>query len=375
MTRYPNTIIAPGGIYHPRNWDRAAQIDLIEWRFCRDLDRYLEIKECNSSNLSILWRTPLLKQKCLERSCIAYRDYLRYFSHEEANIVILKAIERWFWGHDRNKGSIIRIGVSGRSILSTYELTSIWEDLESFFKRGLHRFEERAQQRNSLEKLAVMNDVTEAPASEQAPASILRKGAHVPREQDSLIAYKGATWEITFEGKKGTLRDSNGVRFLVFLLVLQGKKIHAKELYGLAMGELRKGGTELESVDPMMDKTAMNKIEHDLEKFELERKSAEAAGSENALLRIEQERGSLLAAAIRISHPKARHNSGTEKARKNVSNQVAQTIRKLAEIPGLRPLAEHLENSMRKGEFLSYQGGLRWMVELPPARKSAAKCS
>jgi hypothetical protein len=113
----------------------------------------------------------------------------------------------------------------------------------------------------------------------------------------------------------------------------------------------------------MTDETGKKKLMREIEDLKQERDRARDARNEIELQRIEQEFDRLTDAARSISHPRACHNSETEKARKNVSNQITQIIDKLAKIPGLLPLSEHLENSIKKGEFLSYQGGLPWVVK------------
>jgi hypothetical protein len=343
---------------------------------------------------------------CLKRSSIGYQYYLRFASPEEAKRLILQMMYRMFrWPNDvlgsRDQEHLrellegdfwpdvlmqwlLRAGFSStrwsescswsESIERLFDLPSIRKKWGAALQTHLDGIEKEAQ-RELLVELRVKKAAAEALASEKKePASLLGGGAEVPREQGNVIAYMGATWKITSEGNEGTVRDCKGVRFLALLLQSPGESFHAKELHGLAAGKLPDQGTELESADPRMDETAKNKLKLELERLKLERASAHDEGDDYELVRIDQEFDRLAEEARRISHPKACYSSGTEKARKNVSNQVAQTIRDLAEIPGLRPLSKHLKNSIKKGKFLSYQGGLRWVVELPPAKKSAAKC-
>jgi len=229
---------------------------------------------------------------------------------------------------------------------------------------------EKEVQRDLQEELWVKKTTTETRVSEQMERGpVMTAGSELPRQQGNAFVCTGDMWRIAFAEKSGTMRDSMGVRLLARLLQSPGQSFHAKELYGLVEGTLPDEGTELELADPVMDKTATSKLKREFEGLKLARERATAAGDMDELQRIEEEIAILAEKVRPISHSKALHDSDTERARKNVSNQVARTIRKLASIPDLRPLSDHLTKSIATGTYLCYDGHLEWAVAMPPAKK------
>ena len=60
---------------------------------------------------------------------------------------------------------------------------------------------------------------------------------------------------------------------------------------------------------------------------------------------------------------KATFNSDGEKARKAVRKAIADTLAKLGSLPEMEPLAKHLTEAIRKGQWLSYNGNIEWKID------------
>ena len=212
---------------------------------------------------------------------------------------------------------------------------------------------------------------TVAPAEFGTQVAPLREGpalfANLGNRPNSL-QMRGDYWEICYENRSAIIDDSRGLRYIALLIQHTGENkgpLHATELVALANGA---GNVlvELSSKDPVIDATAENQITKRLEQIAFERNDACARGDYDRVAVLDAEVDEITAEFERLKgrgRKKATFNNDGEKARKAVSKAIADTLAKLGGLPEMEPLAKHLTEAIRKGQWLSYNGNIEWEID------------
>jgi len=189
-----------------------------------------------------------------------------------------------------------------------------------------------------------------------------------PGNRPNSLQMRGSYWEICYENRSAIIDDSRGLRYIALLIRHTGENkgpLHAAELVALARG----AGhvlVELPSKDPVIDATAENQITKRLEQIAFERNDACARGDYDRVAVLDAEVEEITAEFERLKgrgRKKAAFNNDGEKARKAVSKAIADTLAKLGTLPGMEPLAKHLTEAIRKGQWLSYNGNIEWEID------------
>jgi hypothetical protein len=205
--------------------------------------------------------------------------------------------------------------------------------------------------------------VAVAPLCEEVPAPSAN-----PSNRRNSLQMKGSYWEICYEERSAIIDDSRGLRYVALLILNTGENrgpLHATELVALAKGA---GNVliELPSKDPVIDATAENQITKRLEQIAFERNDACARGDYDRVAILDSEVDEITVEYERLKgrgRKKATFNNDGEKARKAVSKAIADLIAKLGSMPEMEPLANHLTEAIRKGQWLSYKGNMEWKID------------
>lgn len=139
--------------------------------------------------------------------------------------------------------------------------------------------------------------------------------------------------------------------------------MHAKELVAIATGAPH-GGTELERKEPVLDTTARQQLADRLREIAAERERATAVEDFDRAAALDDECERL---ATELSHNRTPRRGGAfadagEKARKAVSKAISEAIDRIRS-SDLAPLAGHLADRIRKGQWLSYSGSANWHID------------
>jgi hypothetical protein len=195
----------------------------------------------------------------------------------------------------------------------------------------------------------------------------------LPSSTNALVL-RGDYWEVTYEGRSGIIENCRGLQYIAILVedAAAGRgPVHAKELVARASGAAAVP-TELERKDVLLDATARHQLMSRLEELAEQRDRACARGDLEtaAALDAEHERitEELSRAAARGGRRRAAFTDAGEKARKAVSKAISEAVARISSHPDLTTLALHLSSAIRKGQWLSYAGGLAWRVDAPLPR-------
>jgi hypothetical protein len=239
--------------------------------------------------------------------------------------------------------------------------------------------------------LAVASDIVAGIAQTIPQAATLIPEAVIPAVSLATLKVAGATaglgamtlrgdyWEISYQQRSGVILDYRGLRYIALLLRDTGpgrEPIHAKELAARATGE-PSAAIELERDDDVLDPKAKKELLTRLEEIAFERDRAASVEDFTRAERLEDEYEQIADELSRAGSTrgaggrKATFVHAGEKARKAVAKAIATAIGKIAEHPDLSSLAEHLTSSLRKGQWLSYNGSTDWRIDFsaPPLRK------
>ena len=189
--------------------------------------------------------------------------------------------------------------------------------------------------------------------------------------EPDAMSLRGEFWDICYQQRKGVIHDSRGLRYLAVLVrdTAGGREpIHAKELTGLATGQ-RGVAIELDADDAVLDAKAKRQLLARLEEIASERDRAAAIEDFTRAARLDDEYEQIADELSRSgakrggSGRKTSFTHDGEKARKAVAKAIAEAIAKIAAHPDLAPLAGHLTATVRKGQWLSYDGHAEWRVD------------
>jgi hypothetical protein len=188
----------------------------------------------------------------------------------------------------------------------------------------------------------------------------------------NLLQMRGDYWEICYENQSAIIDESRGLRYIALLIqhTAQSKgPLHATELVALAKGA---GNVlvELPSKEIVIDAAAEKQITKRLEQIAFERNDASACNDYDRIAALDAEVEQIAAEFERLKgrgRKKASFNNDAEKARKAVSKAIADTVAKLLALPHMESLANHLTDTIRKGQWLSYNGNIDWQIDFSAA--------
>ncbi|THC46520.1 ATP-binding protein [Streptomyces sp. A1499] len=188
-----------------------------------------------------------------------------------------------------------------------------------------------------------------------------------PAPDDAPAAYEfrrvGEVWRLTYEGRTVHMPDAKGLRDLHCLLGLPGRDIAAVRL--LNPDDDTVATVHGMGADDVLDDEARTRYRRHLERLEEEIDRAVEQGDERRAAAYDQERADLLEELRRYAglggRPR-RLGDSRERARKNVTGRIRDTLRKLDQRhPGL---AAHLRRALSTGTMCRYtpDRDLRWKL-------------
>jgi len=189
----------------------------------------------------------------------------------------------------------------------------------------------------------------------------------------NALVLRGDYWQISYGGSTSLVQDCRGLRYIAILIRdASGDRgpIHARELVAFATGQ-EAGPIELERPVDLLDARARTQLLDRLAEVASDRELAVATGDLDRAAALDDEHERIGDELARAAGPRgARQRGGAftdagEKARKAVGKAITEAVQRIAQAPGLAPLARHLGSSVHKGLWLSYAGAASWHIELP----------
>ncbi len=178
---------------------------------------------------------------------------------------------------------------------------------------------------------------------------------------------RGEYWDITYEGRSALVEDCRGLRYIAILIRdarPPAGPMHARELVAIATGQ-GPGTIELETRDYVLDSTARTQLMERLEEIAADRDRAIAVGALDKAAALDAEHERIADELVRAGGGRGRRAAFShegEKARKAAGKAITEAIARLAAAPELTALAQHLYSAVRKGQWLSYNGGDDWQI-------------
>jgi hypothetical protein len=213
--------------------------------------------------------------------------------------------------------------------------------------------------------------VAAPPPPIEAPA--VKPAAAPPRPSANGLALKGDFWEVRYGGRSAIVADCRGMRYIAILIAQAAREprpMHARELVALATGEAA-GPIELDARVEVLDETARKQLARRLEDIAAERDRACALDELDRAAALDEEFERIV---LELRHaegggPKGRRGAfadAGERARKAVGKAIAEAVARIATHKEVSAFAEHLDASVRKGQWLSYAGGTDWQIDFTP---------
>ena len=174
-----------------------------------------------------------------------------------------------------------------------------------------------------------------------------------------LFEKNGDFWNLAYEGKSISVRDSKGLVYIAELLRRPGQEIFAAELFAAANGMKT---VPVGSSGAMIDDTAMRAYRQraaDLQ-FQLgeAQKNNDTGGQEAAQLELDRLTDEILAARG-LSGRRRNAQDDSDRIRKSVSMAIARAVGIIRE--HAPALAAHLDRHLQRGYFASYSGNIFWI--------------
>jgi hypothetical protein len=173
-----------------------------------------------------------------------------------------------------------------------------------------------------------------------------------------LFQKKGDFWNLAYEGKSISVRDSKGLNYIAELLRRPGQEIFAAELFAAANGMKT---VPVGSSGGMLDDTAMRAYRKRAEDLQFQLAEAEknndTGGQEAAQLELERLTDEILSGRG-LSGRRRNAQDDSDRIRKSVSMAIARAVGIIRE--HAPALADHLDRHMQRGYFASYSGNLFW---------------
>jgi 7-cyano-7-deazaguanine synthase in queuosine biosynthesis len=178
-------------------------------------------------------------------------------------------------------------------------------------------------------------------------------GTHAP-DRPSLV-YEGATWRIWFASESATIKDSQGVKYLVRLLTNPGQQFSSLDLAGLLTGGVP-DGISAAAVE-LTDRGSIVEYRRRAEELPEEISSAESQGDPERLLELKEELRAIrahLSKTTRLGGKPRRAPDAAERARKAVRIAIERVIQEI-EQRNLHSLGRHLRSCLTRGHACIYR--------------------
>ena len=166
----------------------------------------------------------------------------------------------------------------------------------------------------------------------------------------------GQMWTLAFDRKTVHMRDAKGLSYICHLLRCPGQPVQSAELMTAAAGHAV-GSIAMGSGGAILDDIAISNYRRRLGDVESEIGEAERNGDlgRKEALDVEKEQiNAQLRSAVGLGGRRRRASDDTEKVRKAVSNAISRAITAIRKHH--RPLADHLQRLIDRGQQLSYTG-------------------
>lgn len=173
-------------------------------------------------------------------------------------------------------------------------------------------------------------------------------------KEDRIFKRQGKTWLVVYDGVPKSVGDMVGMTYIRQLLQNPGQDVHAATMRSSAAGETNT--PILGSAGEVLDPQALREYRDRIAEIDEELAEAEANNDLGRKESLNEERAALYAEVGRATglHGKNREaSSDREKARQAVSAAIHRALRAIKKEH--EPLWQHLQNSLKIGEFLSYQ--------------------
>ncbi len=173
-------------------------------------------------------------------------------------------------------------------------------------------------------------------------------------QDDRVLQKRGATWLAVYEGVPKSIPDSNGVAYIAYLLRQPGREVHAAKLRADIQG---KGQNIVAgSAGEILDDDALKDYKERITEIDEELAEAEANNDLARKGQLAEEREALcdeIRSATGLGGKKRTASDDRERHRQAVSRAIHRALRRIKD--NHEPLWQHLQNSLKIGEFLSYQ--------------------
>jgi hypothetical protein len=169
-----------------------------------------------------------------------------------------------------------------------------------------------------------------------------------------IFQNQGKTWLVVFDGVPKSVSHTVGMTYIRQLLQCPGLDMHAAALRGAVAGE--ETTPTLGSAGEVLDAQALREYKERIAEIDEELVEAESNNDLGRKNSLNEEREALYAEVGRATglHGKTREaSSDRERARQAVSAAIHRALRAIKREH--EPLWQHLRNSLKTGEFLSYR--------------------
>lgn len=173
-------------------------------------------------------------------------------------------------------------------------------------------------------------------------------------EDKRIFQKQGKTWLLVYDGVPKNVNDSIGMSYIAHLLQNPGQDIHAMTLRSGMAGEEKI--PTLGSAGVILDKTARMNYKERLSDMAEELREAEENNDLGRIASLKEEMEALtveIGRATGLSGREREASSDREKVRKAISGAIHRALKAIKNEHQL--LHQHLHNSLKIGEFLSYQ--------------------
>ncbi len=188
-----------------------------------------------------------------------------------------------------------------------------------------------------------------------------------PEREGNYFIRCGEYWQVGFKGEKAMIRDAENIRYILQLVMNQGKEVHVFDLTRSVKGRVPEVAADqyANMADEELEQEGMSKSTLSGGRSERDRADYKKAQELLADLEKTKQRGipmeieeaqkeydEKVAAILKGTNKKM--NPEEEKARVNVKNHIDRAIKKL-EKAGLKKLASHLADRLDKGVKCIYK--------------------
>jgi hypothetical protein len=174
---------------------------------------------------------------------------------------------------------------------------------------------------------------------------------------ERIFQKRGKTWFLVYGGIPKSVRDSKGMMYICHLLQDPGQEIYCFRLLADVAGE--DAALHLGAAGPKLDKQAIREYQERISEIDGDLTKAEADHDLARVERLSKEREELymeISGAMGLRGKERVTASDRENIRKAVSVAIHRAVRAIEKEHG--PLGQHLGNSLKIGEYLSYRPDL-----------------